>query len=441
MRTKHYSDYVSHLAAMMGMASSDLGDTELGMLNTFFDGAIKKIWRTTSWLETTRTGEYRVANNLIRYPNELDLDYWVKGGVTASASSAPNPVDTHSDAQAFYETSDLGLHRVLTFVPNTQNTPHTASVFAKPLGTRYLFLLVQDALGATFRATFDLQDRVVVSLDAGVTATITNAGELWSQCTLNFTPAFGQSALILALSADGITPSYVGNTSKGMFLWGASMIQNSAPGISTQLIPWEQSGYPEIDTVYEVYNRSPLNTTLAARVGYKPTSNGIQLFGVNTAYDGNAYAQSPQAGSYPTGTIPFGPVYLNYRIGVPEFSGANWADGTTYSPGTIVYAANGDGSYDHYKCRITSLGLGQSPQSTPNRWELQVIPYSFFEFICTSAFADWLRTEGQFTKADAMENKADALIIDELERQEREMDILPNFKVNTHVTSRATYTR
>jgi hypothetical protein len=439
MRTKHYSEYISQMAAMMGMVSSDLGDTEKAILNVFFDGGIKKIWRTTNWLETTRTGEYRVANNQLASPNDFFTGSWNQIGVSISENTIPNPVDVYSNARRLAETGVYESHRLLQNVSYISGTPQSLSIFARPSGTNFLFITLLNNTGAVYEGAFDLINRRVVSHTSGVTGVISNPGELWSQCTIHFTPEFGSHYVEIALSNDGINKVYAGNSNNGVYLWGSSLIQSGTPGISTQIIPWQQSGYPEIDTVYEVYNRSPLNSSTAGRIGYKPTVNGIQLFGVTSSFDSNQFSQTPQASSYPTGSIPFGPVYIDYRVGVPTFSGPAWTSATTYYPGDVTLAPNADGSTDFYKCLVFSNGSSQSPQADPIRWELQPIPYSFFEFVCLSAFSEWLKTEGQFAKAEVIANRADALLVDELERQEREMGVLPNFKVNTHLTSRTSF--
>jgi hypothetical protein len=103
-----------------------------------------------------------------------------------------------------------------------------------------------------------------------------------------------------------------------------------------------------------------------------------------------------------------------------------------------VYFTASDGYGDFYKC-IVATSAGQSPTTTPNSWERITLYDTFLQFCTYRAFGDWLISDGQFSKAEQVYAIADDSLGSQLDKNERQMDVMSPLKVQSHLTSRPAY--
>ena len=179
------------------------------------------------------------------------------------------------------------------------------------------------------------------------------------------------------------------------------------------VIALDQAGETEIDTVFEVYKTSPLIVSRPTRLPWTLTADGIQLIGQTAAVA----------------------VWVYYRRESPTFSGSDYSASATYAVGDYIYYTNTAGKGNYYLC-ISATSAGQNPDTNAVKWTRQELPYDFLEFVIHSAYADWLRSDGQNDKgaqADAQASEILATTVDKLERQQR---FIPELTVQTHITSR-----
>ena len=148
-------------------------------------------------------------------------------GLTRTLNQSISP-SGDSDATLFNETATTGTHRFYRLdIPST-STDFSMSFFAKKNGINIIRIVVQ---GGTKYADFDLSLGTVGNESGINSSAIEDYGNGWYRCVINVT-ATGWVGLY-ALN-DSSQNSYLGNVSKGVYLYGAQL---EAQSFSTSYIP------------------------------------------------------------------------------------------------------------------------------------------------------------------------------------------------------------
>lgn len=168
--------------------------------------------------------------NLYARSEEFNLG-WVIDNSTVNANSTADP-NGDITADALIENAGSGRKQVYQLINYVIGTQYTISVFAKTNG-RFLQLNTAAAIGgfSTF-ANFNLTTGTLGTVGVGVdNATIEDYGNGWFRCSLTST------SLATTLSAHGITlietdtdgrgPSYTGDGTSGIFIWGAMLSEGA----------------------------------------------------------------------------------------------------------------------------------------------------------------------------------------------------------------------
>lgn len=426
MRTVNYTDVTRNVAALIGVASSDLADAELSIINTFFGKAFRQIYQQTNWLEACQVSEYRVPGNTVPYPNSARA--WTLNSVTATNNVYANPIDGRFSASEVVDTTSAAEHYVsIGTTERLSPTEYSASVFINRGTHRYFKLAVVDAASVVTEAVFDAQGLTVTA--SGV-ASIQDSGNGWVQLFMNATPTVsGTASFRVYTSLNGTTFSYTG-AGKYYGLYGASLSPIGAVNGAKLSVPFEYPGLDAIDAVFEVYRGYPWSRLNPRPVPYQLTGDGIQIIAQAQEY-------------YPTHTPTVNitsinrnqyPVYIHYRKAVPKFRGNDYSASVAYSIGDCVYyEANEVGNY--YECVVASTG--NTPTDTIY-WKVSEIPEGFLDYCVYSIYADWLVAEGQTGKAAAMMGVATELMTGELDKLERQNRHKMPIRFQTHLNSRAT---
>ena len=158
--------------------------------------------------------------NLLLYSQDFDNSAWVKTGATISPNTTTAP-DGTSSADALVEDASTGNHWLFQSLGTA--AAHSFSVYLKAGIRSWAALRVSLTGPVVSYAYFNLSTGVVGTVAAGLTATISPAGDGWYRCTIFGTLAGSIPVLIAAASADGVT-TYTGtNGASGVFLWGAQL--------------------------------------------------------------------------------------------------------------------------------------------------------------------------------------------------------------------------
>ena len=141
-------------------------------------------------------------------------------GLTRTLNQSISP-SGDSDATLFNETATTGTHRFYRLdIPST-STDFSMSFFAKKNGINIIRIVAQ---GVTKYADFDLSLGTVGNESGINSSAIEDYGNGWYRCVINVT-ATGWVGLY-ALN-DSSQNSYLGNVSKGVYLWGAQLENQS----------------------------------------------------------------------------------------------------------------------------------------------------------------------------------------------------------------------
>lgn len=434
-RTRNYSDFLDSVIQLIGIPPSRLTTEVAASINQFFNNAIRDIWIATQWYDTCPRGEARFVGNKLTYPNDLTKTaYWANTALTITANQLANPLDGSVTASKLLETSATSEHKVVqnvtSFFPSQE---YTVTAYVRPNGRNNVQLVAYDG-STTFSAFFDVS--------AGTVGTVVNADGTsislqpngFYLCQMNFTAsasATSSGTYSLKLSTNGSTVSYAGDTSKGAYVWGCLVQQITNVPVSDLLLPWQQTGEEAIDAVFDVYQASPSSAFYPRQQGYLLTQDGIQMINGAWATYINGVNQSSIYG-----ILPCNPVFLFYRKYAPTYTGDDYSATATYAVDDQVYFTDSSDRGNYWKC-VAATSAGESPSTTPSKWQVIPLYTVFLQYCIYRAYADWLTSDGQLDKADRASAMADRKLADSIEVQERQMgDVLPT-KFQTHVTSRA----
>jgi hypothetical protein len=153
------------------------------------------------------------STNLFTYSEQFDNADWTKLNVTVSANSTTSP-DGTINADTLTPTTTNGVHRIEQDKA-TASQVFTQSIFAKANG--YNFIALENGGEVAY---FNISTGVVGTVSAG-TASIQNMGNGWYRCIFTATASNAKSYFYVA-NADN-SPSFAGNATSGIFVWGAQM--------------------------------------------------------------------------------------------------------------------------------------------------------------------------------------------------------------------------
>ena len=421
---------------MIGVDYASMTATEQGFLAQYLQNNIADAWQRINWLDLCPYGEARFVGNVLTYPNDLTQSaVWTNTALTITANAIANPADGKVSASKLLETAATSAHKAAQTVSFIPNVNYQFSAYVRPSGRNYIYHAVNDG-SVTHSCYFNTSaGSVGTAANVSQTSTIQQCSNGFWLCTIYFKAdaSAGSGSAAVQLSSDGATLSYAGDTSLGAYVWGALLLQTTYAAPTSLTIPWKQTGEDAIDTIFCAWKDYPSSTKHPRPQGYTLTPDGIEIIGTSGwgGYINNYLGYTP-----PQSFLNGNPVYVYYRKDMPLFFGDAFDATAVYPVGDQVSFENSEGVTDYWKC-VVQTTASQTPDSTPASWSVVEIPSVFFHFAIKASYADWLRMDGQFDKAQAADLAAEEWLTIELDRQERQMAWMQPMTVVTHVRSQS----
>jgi hypothetical protein len=218
--------------------------------------------------------------NLLTYSEDFSNAVWPPTLVTVTSNTTVAPSNT-TTADTITDSLDAAptTHLLQISVSITNGVSYTISCFVKQ-GTLVGFAFLFPATGFTSNigARFRLDTGVVASTDAGVTATITNAGNGWYRCTATATATSTVSAAFQLRTANATTTFYQGTGTGTIILWGAQLEAGAFP---TSYIPTTVAQVTRNADLASVNTLSPWYNSVEGTLFAEVVSTGYVL---NTSF-------------------------------------------------------------------------------------------------------------------------------------------------------------
>jgi hypothetical protein len=161
---------------------------------------------------------------------------WTTTNTTVSTNQVTAP-DGATTADKIFETATTAEHNIRQDTASQVAGTYSASIFAKA-GERDVIQFVSTGVLGGFRANFDLTNGVIGSVDSALNARITPFPNGWYRCSITATSTTtgtlrAQWNIVTSPTAARVE-SYLGDVTKGLYLWGAQLEAGSFP---TSYIP------------------------------------------------------------------------------------------------------------------------------------------------------------------------------------------------------------
>jgi len=166
-------------------------------------------------------------------------------------------------------------------------------------------------------------------------------------------------------------------------------------------VAFEQPGLTAIGELFRAFDKDPRVTTQLRKFPFMVSQDGFQFSGPATNL-----------------------VWLYYRTRRPVLTGDAWDSTVAYAIGAQVYFAAVSGGSGNFYTAATATNAGDSPVSAAAKWSVIQIPYIFRGYLIEGGYADWLTSDGQSDKAQALEPMATSYLemeADKVQRQEQQV--------------------
>ena len=181
----------------------------------------------------------KAATNLVTYSNDFSNSSYVRNGTTATTGFI-SP-DGTLNAYKLLEDNSNAIHRIYQTATVTGSPNTTISIYVKYLGRKNVLMRIADS---TVGRWYDVENGVLGGIYQGTPndSSIESVGNGWYRISISHTVS-NQSRLELWISDTESTSAYQGDTSKGVYIYGAQLEVGSFP---TSYIPTQNSAVTRV---------------------------------------------------------------------------------------------------------------------------------------------------------------------------------------------------
>ena len=170
-----------------------------------------------------------VPYNLFPQSQTFENSFWFKEASTVTANNIASPSGL-MDADYIQETSVLGSHGLRGGTPLNSTNTHTYSVYIKQNGRPGIIFRFGDT-NANSQGAYIGSNTFIYStktITGTFPANVTELSNGWFRIEIQVTP-ISQRLGVSHWSYNGATDYYVGDTSKGFYIYGAQLVQGTLP--------------------------------------------------------------------------------------------------------------------------------------------------------------------------------------------------------------------
>ena len=240
-------------------------------------------------MQASEFDDYSMSENLLTYSEQINDTSWIKNNSSTTTNQITSPdgfttaeklIENTANAQHFVYKSRTGSNETLTF-----------SVFCKSAERTSVFLQLSNFSTATAQCNFNLSTGVVGIPNSSnadytnISASIVSYPNGWYRCILTATKGNVNTTNNPTISTYTTTPTYTGDGTSGIYIWGAQLETGS------------------VATDY-----TPTTTTAKTRVLSSTTNTNITGFGTyySSGFDENVGFSTFLPANI---TPPYDPVY------------------------------------------------------------------------------------------------------------------------------------
>jgi hypothetical protein len=242
--------------------------------------------------------------NFLTYSQQFDNAAWVKSGITVTADSTAAP-DGTTTADTITETATTSEKLLVGSVTAVVGATYTFSVFAKRNGRDMQMCFGGSHVTGDPYVNFDLSAGTVAVTSGSITATITASTNGFYRCTATVVSAITTfQPLINLINSTSATrrPSYAGDGTSGVYLWGAQFETRSTATAYTATTTQAITNYiPALQTAASGVARFDNNPTTGESLGLLIEESRTNLITYSEQYDNAAW--SKQLGGVEANTI------------------------------------------------------------------------------------------------------------------------------------------
>ena len=200
--------------------------------------------------------------NLTNYSEDYSNAYWTKGNSTITSNIIIAPDGTLT-GDKLVETATTSPHYVERLFSLTGTS--VFSIYAKAGERNWLYVQLFPLVNG--RAWFNLSTGQVGTVDAAVTATMTNVGNGWYRCSVSRTTS-GTTYSNAYVVTDNNIISYTGDGTSGIYIWGAQLevgayASSYIPTVASQVTRAVDSATLSGSNFTQWYNQSGQGTLVA----------------------------------------------------------------------------------------------------------------------------------------------------------------------------------